>query len=221
MKTKQEDNYCTKKESHLVSSSGTGGFISPLTKNAEQRTHSSEICLGPVVELGTLSVLQSFKHFPHHMAVPALTRDFPPPVPHVPKVGTCKIELASTAVLISPFFYEHRSCGVAACSLCVPSCYLRVGKKHHEVLFPSHDSLLKICCDKIILDELLIQSLQNTLWSGEGVHAKNSAPAKRNGTMCSWQRHRVGRNQNPFTSAQPQLPLPPPNQIKITFPWGL
>lgn len=110
---------------------------------------------------------------------------------------------------------------MAACSLCVRSCYLRVGKNHHEVLFPSHDSLLKICCDKIILDELLIQSLQNTLWSGERVHAKNSAHAKRNGTMCSWQRQGVGRNQNPFTSAQPQLPLPPPNQIKITFLWGL
>lgn len=92
-------------------------------------------------------------------------------------------------------------------------------KKHHEVLFPSNDSLLKIYCDKIILDELLIQSLQNTLWSGEGVHAKNSAPAKRNGTMCSWQRQGVGRNQNPPTSAQPQLPLPPPksNQDNLSL----
>lgn len=56
------------------------------------------------MELATLSVLQSFKHFPHHMVVPALRRDFPPPMPHVPEVGTCKIELASTEVLISPLF---------------------------------------------------------------------------------------------------------------------
>lgn len=81
------------------------------------------------MELATLSVLQSFNHFPHHMAVPAFRRDFPPPVPHVPKAGTCEMELASTTVLISPLFDEHRSCGVAARSPCVPSCYLRVGKK--------------------------------------------------------------------------------------------
>lgn len=53
------------------------------------------------MELATLSVLQSF---PLHMVVPALRRDFPPPMPHVPEVGTCKIELASTEVLISPLF---------------------------------------------------------------------------------------------------------------------
>lgn len=38
------------------------------------------------------------------MVVPALRRDFSPPMPHVPEVGTCKIELASTEVLISPLF---------------------------------------------------------------------------------------------------------------------
>lgn len=54
------------------------------------------------------------------------------------------------------------------------------------------------------------------------VHAKNSAPTKGNGTTCCWQKGRQWEEiRNPFPNAEPQLPFPPSNQIKITFIWDL
>jgi len=45
----------------------------------------------------------------------------------------------------SPPFHGHSSCDEVVCSLCVTRSYLGVGKKYSEVLFLSHDSMLKIC----------------------------------------------------------------------------
>lgn len=82
-------------------------FLFCTFDNTEQRPQRSETCLGPhmkpVAELATHSVLQGFNHYPNHMVVLALSGDFPPPVPHVPKEGTRKIDLASAKVLISLF----------------------------------------------------------------------------------------------------------------------
>lgn len=109
MKNMHEDKNCSKRECHSVSSSGTGIFFFCTFDNTEQRPQRSETCLGPhmkpAAELATHSVLQSFNHYPNHMVVLALSGDFPPPVPHVPKEDTHKIDLASAKVLISLFLW--------------------------------------------------------------------------------------------------------------------
>lgn len=82
-------------------------YFAPLMKNTEQRPHRSETFLRPrmkpAVELATHSTLPSFSHYPNHMVVLALSGDSPPPVPHVPEEGPCKIDLVSAKVLIFPF----------------------------------------------------------------------------------------------------------------------
>lgn len=149
-----EDKNCSKRECHSVSSSGTGIFFFCTFDNTEQRPQRSETCLGPhmkpAAELATHSVLQSFNHYPNHMVVLALSGDFPPPVPHVPKEDTHKIDLASAKVLISLFLWALKLWCGSLFSLTYKKLFERGKKLQWGFFLLSRDTMLKICCISLL-----------------------------------------------------------------------
>lgn len=108
-------------------------------------------------------------------------------------------------------FLSTEAGDAVACSLCLRRSYPRVGKKLQWGSFPlswQHaEHLLHLFATTKWSVLNLWFGLSRTPSGAGRAHAKN------------WTHRRSGRN--PSANAKPQLPLPPSNQIKVTFIWDL
>lgn len=111
-----------------------------------------------------------------------------------------------------PPFYEHRSwwCG-SLFSLSYEKLSKSGDKSYNEALSLAHDSMLSICC-------ISLRRQNHPHWIRDSVFLERPQEQRESTPKTE----PIGRNsRNPCANAKPQLPLPPSNQIKITFIWDL
>lgn len=128
-------------------------YFAPLTKNSEQR---------PAQGCAWNHTLSS-NHYPNHMVLLALSGDFPPPVPHVPKEGVHVKLIFPVQKCWFPPFSEHRSWW---CGSLFSLSYEKLSKSGEKITMRFFPSLMtarwafaaSLCNDKMICIEFVIRS---------------------------------------------------------------